>query len=112
MAVLYTTYYMEEAEWLCDRIGIIDGSLMKAEGTRTELVALVGEQDRVTVSATGDLAATAQAVSALSAVVQATTSAGGIALLVRDARDALPDILETIRNAGHGAARCRSPSRT
>ena len=47
MAVLYTTHYMEEAERLCDRIGIIDLGELKAEGTREELVALVGEHDRV-----------------------------------------------------------------
>ena len=34
MAVLYTTHYMEEAERLCDRVGIIDLGELKAEGTR------------------------------------------------------------------------------
>ncbi len=47
MAILYTTHYMEEAERLCDRVGIIDEGLLKAEGTRRELVSLVGEHDRV-----------------------------------------------------------------
>ena len=52
MAVLYTTHYMEEAERLCDRIGIVDLGELKAEGTRAELVALVGEHDRVRLEAT------------------------------------------------------------
>src|SRR5690606_14930056 len=39
MAVLYTTHYMEEAERLCDRVGIIDEGTIKAEGTRRSLVA-------------------------------------------------------------------------
>ena len=55
MAVLYTTHYMEEAERLCDRVGIIDEGKLQAEGSRRELVALVGERDRVTLTATGDL---------------------------------------------------------
>ncbi|NUR85238.1 MAG: ABC transporter ATP-binding protein, partial [Nonomuraea sp.] len=42
VAVLYTTHYMEEAERLCDRIGIIDLGTIRAEGTRRELVSLVG----------------------------------------------------------------------
>lgn len=46
MAVLYTTHYMEEAERLCDRVGIIDEGEVKAEGTRRELVAILGERDR------------------------------------------------------------------
>src|SRR5215831_16686677 len=55
-AVLYTTHYMEEAERLCDRIGIIDHGKLIAEGSRGELVSMVGEGDLVRLSATGNLA--------------------------------------------------------
>ena len=61
MAVLYTTHYMEEAERLCDRIGIVDLGELKAEGTRGELVALVGQHDRVQLQGSGDLEAGARA---------------------------------------------------
>ena len=61
MAVLYTTHYMEEAERLCDRIGIIDLGELKAEGTRGELVSLVGQHDRVRLDGDGDLEAGAAA---------------------------------------------------
>src|SRR5664279_5397571 len=53
MAVLYTTHYMEEAERLCDRIGIVDLGELKAEGTRAELVALLGEHDKVHLTGSG-----------------------------------------------------------
>lgn len=36
-AILYTTHYLEEAEFLCDRIGIIDHGQLLAEGTLSEL---------------------------------------------------------------------------
>jgi ABC-2 type transport system ATP-binding protein len=39
--ILYTTHYLEEAETLCDRIGIIDNGRLLAEGTLTELQAKV-----------------------------------------------------------------------
>jgi ABC-type multidrug transport system ATPase subunit len=55
MAVLYTTHYMEEADRLCDRVGIIDHGKLIAEGTRQRLVSLVGERDRVRLSAAGEL---------------------------------------------------------
>ncbi|MCU0299797.1 MAG: ATP-binding cassette domain-containing protein [Candidatus Nanopelagicales bacterium] len=47
MAVLYTTHYMEEAERLCDRVGIIDAGVLVAEGTRDELVRALGEKTTV-----------------------------------------------------------------
>ncbi|HAV64461.1 MAG TPA: ABC transporter ATP-binding protein, partial [Verrucomicrobiales bacterium] len=41
-ALLYTTHYLEEAELLCDRIGIIDQGRLLAEGTLTELQQRLG----------------------------------------------------------------------
>jgi ABC-2 type transport system ATP-binding protein len=47
-AILYTTHYLEEAESLCDRIGIIDHGKLLAEGTLGELQSRIGG-DRVFV---------------------------------------------------------------
>ena len=47
-AILYTTHYLEEAETLCDRIGIIDHGRLLAEGTLSELQERLGG-DRVFV---------------------------------------------------------------
>jgi len=43
VAILYTTHYLEEAETLCDRIGIIDHGRLLAEGTLAELQLRVAE---------------------------------------------------------------------
>lgn len=37
MTIVYTTHYMEEAERLCDRIGIIDNGQIIAQGTLDEI---------------------------------------------------------------------------
>ena len=100
MAILYTTHYMEEAERLCDRVAIIDEGRIKAEGTRRELVSLIGQKDRVDLAASGDLAAAADALRALDGVDEATTHDGGIGLLVAEARTLLPRILEAASAAG------------
>jgi len=42
MAVLYTTHYMEEAERLCDRVGIIDRGRIIAMDTPKNLVGMLG----------------------------------------------------------------------
>jgi ABC-2 type transport system ATP-binding protein len=100
MAVLYTTHYMEEAERLCDRIGIIDEGRILAEGTYRELVGTVGEKDRVTLSATGQLAAATEALMALSATVDVSTADGTIEIVAQDARKLLPRIITEASAAG------------
>lgn len=47
LAVLYTTHYMEEAQELSHRIGIIDHGKLIASGTIDELVKMVGEYDTI-----------------------------------------------------------------
>jgi ABC-2 type transport system ATP-binding protein len=100
MAILYTTHYMEEAERLCDRIGIIDLGRLRAEGTRRDLVALVGQKDRVELAADGILAAVAGALRAVAGVQEATALDGRIELVVDRARDRLREILGVAAGAG------------
>jgi ABC-2 type transport system ATP-binding protein len=45
MTVLYTTHYMEEAQELLNRVGIIDHGKLIALGTQAELTRQVGETD-------------------------------------------------------------------
>lgn len=100
MAVLYTTHYMEEAERLCDRVAIIDEGAIKAEGTRRELVALVGETDRISISAGGDLQSAAEAVSHVSGVREAVIADHSLEVLAADASPILPEILAKVGDAG------------
>ena len=100
IGVLYTTHYMEEAERLCDRIGIVDLGELKAEGTRQELGGLVGEHDQVQLAATGDLVAGARSIGVIHAVRETSVREGGIDLIVDQARNVLPDILAKTAEAG------------
>ncbi len=52
--IVYTTHYLEEAEGLCDRIGIIDHGKIIAEGTIEELERMVGSEDVITVRGSFD----------------------------------------------------------
>jgi linearmycin/streptolysin S transport system ATP-binding protein len=93
MGILYTTHYMEEAERLCDRVGIIDEGQIIAEGTRSELVALVGSEDKVSLSAAGNLQVAADALAKLDRVRGVTVRDGGLDLLVHGASELLPELL-------------------
>lgn len=96
MAVLYTTHYMEEAERLCDRVGIIDDGEIKAEGDRRKLVSMIGEKDRVVVDATGPMDGVAAALGALPGVTDATAAEGRVDLLADDAAVVLSSVFSTL----------------
>lgn len=52
MTIIYTTHYMEEAERLCDRIGIIDNGEIIAQGTLDELKTSGSMKETVVISFT------------------------------------------------------------
>ena len=49
MTILYTTHYMEEADRLCDRLGIMDQGRLIALGSPPELKATIGDPNEVTL---------------------------------------------------------------
>ncbi len=100
MAVLYTTHYMEEAERVCDRVGIVDRGRLVAEGTRRELVAQLGERDRIDLAATGDLERFAALCKQLAGVEEAAVADASVHVLARDGRRLLPSVLELAERAG------------
>jgi ABC-2 type transport system ATP-binding protein len=53
LTILLTTHYMEEAEQLADRVGIIDYGKIVKSGTPEELIGALGE-DVVTIFGSGD----------------------------------------------------------
>ncbi len=100
IGILYTTHYMEEAERLCDRVGIMDEGRIIAEGTREELIRLVGQTDRISLGATGDLRAAAAALQSFDGVSEVTAREGGLDVLVPQASAILPGLLEVAAQAG------------
>lgn len=100
LAVLYTTHYMEEAERLCDRVGIIDHGRLVAEGTSRELVSQVGEKDRITLAASGSLAAFAEACRSLDGIDHADVDGSSVEILARDGRRRLPQVFEAATRTG------------
>jgi ABC-2 type transport system ATP-binding protein len=100
VAIVYTTHYMEEAERLCDRVGIIDEGRLVAEGTRRELTASVGQTDRLRMTATGDLVAFAARCRLLDGVQSADVVENGIEVLANDGRRLLARVVDAAESAG------------
>lgn len=49
MTIIYTSHYMEEVEYLCTRIGIMDHGKLLAEGTLSELKQLLHEGNEIII---------------------------------------------------------------
>ena len=100
MAVLYTTHYMEEAERLCDRVGIVDLGRLIAEGPPRTLTSTLGESERIRLTLEGDVTAAVEAVGALAVTTQVTAQQGVVDVLVPDAESALPVVMQTATGSG------------
>jgi ABC-2 type transport system ATP-binding protein len=55
LTVLYTTHYLEEAEQLCDRIGVIDRGVLAAIGDKEALIREIGDEHTVRFALAGEL---------------------------------------------------------
>jgi len=95
LTVLYTTHYMEEAEELSHRIGIIDHGQLVAMGTQDELTQTVGRFDTITVQMNGEMetAVLLAGVSQLPGVHQADGTVAHLILQVNEAKQVLPHLL-------------------
>lgn len=47
MTIIYTSHYMEEVEYLCERIGIVDHGQLIASGTLSELRETIGDHSKI-----------------------------------------------------------------
>jgi ABC-2 type transport system ATP-binding protein len=101
MTVLYTTHYMEEAQELSDRVGIMDQGKMVAVGTQPELVKLVGEKTRIDLGLDRNAHQLAEQWRGLPGVATVTEDeAGPLSLLADDANTLMPLLFESARATG------------
>lgn len=101
MTVLYTTHYMEEAEELSNRVGIIDHGELIAVGQLGELLQKVGEKDTLLLKMTPESAEKAlPIVQATEGVDSATLEDGKLRLLSGRGRQSLPTVLRNLDDAG------------
>ena len=96
MTILYTTHYMEEAEELSDRVGIIDQGRLIALGTQVELTKLVGEQETLRLHLAEDMPlpdGKVDVFAGLEGVLSAAAVDHQVIVNVADAGEALPAVV-------------------
>jgi ABC-2 type transport system ATP-binding protein len=103
-SVVLTTHYMDEAERLCDRVGVVDHGKMIALGTPKELIDSLGGNQIVEIQlADGGedaLTSLADALRTSRGVQNARSQTGRVVLTVSELHVALPAVLEQVRARG------------
>ncbi len=102
MTVLYTTHYMEEAQELSHRIGIIDHGSLIALGTLAELTRLVGQSDEVElhIAAEETKPELLQALAAVEGVRQVAALDHTVRLMAQDGNATLPSLITVANRQG------------
>ena len=102
MTILYTTHYMEEAQELSDRVGIIDHGEMIAIGTQKELTKQVGEMETLIlhINESDDAEKLAEAIRSVPGVLKADVSDHCVSIIVPEAEDALAPVVSKTNEMG------------
>ena len=102
MTVLYTTHYMEEAEELSNRVGIVDHGKLIALGTQKELTQTVGQLEalRLHIPEGQDTTPLVDSLRSLPDVKQVTVADHEIVLIVPDAQEALSPVFRQADKLG------------
>jgi ABC-2 type transport system ATP-binding protein len=103
MTVLYTTHYMEEAQELSDRVGIIDHGDLIALGTQTALTRQVGETDVLVLHLTEDQdpAPLAEALRKMPGVLRADASDHAVNVIAEEAEDVITGVVSIVNETGY-----------
>lgn len=95
MTVLYTTHYMEEAQELSDRVGIIDHGDLIALGTQKELTQQVGQTETLILhlGEQDDSQALADSLDGVKDVLEASASEHQVSVIAHEAEDVLAAVV-------------------
>ena len=102
MTVLYTTHYMEEAQELSNRVGIIDHGELIALGTQAELTKQIGETDTLIlhIGQEADPEALANEVRKQKGVIKADVTDHEISIITASAEELLAPVVSRANAVG------------
>jgi ABC-2 type transport system ATP-binding protein len=103
--VLLTTHYMDEAERLCNRVGVIDHGNIIALGSPAELISRLGGEHIVEFALSNGSSASPEEFARLPATREVRTDGNGIALTVTEPHLAIPALLQHLQSRNLTLAR-------
>lgn len=98
--VLYTSHYMEEVEQLCKRVYIMDHGKVIASGTKSELLSIVSNEDKVMVQLSKPSETFVEAVKLLDEVHHVETTEDGISIISQRGSNIIARLVNEADKAG------------
>ena len=102
MTLLYTTHYMEEAQELSDRVGIIDHGELIALGTQEELTQQVGQTETLIlhIGENDDAEALAKSLEGIRDVLEAIANDHEVSVITQEAEAVLAPVVTKANERG------------
>ncbi len=99
ISVLLTTHYLDEADYLCDRLAIVDHGVVVAEGSPSDLKAGI-RGDRVTVEIEGHVDEANERLKLLPQVIDIIVTDHALVARVENGATAIPAIVTALEGSG------------
>jgi ABC-2 type transport system ATP-binding protein len=100
MTVVYTSHYMEEVEFLCNRVGIIDHGRLIAQGTLDEVRRLAGEETSIKLKMQSPTEQMAASLQAIPGVQNVRREENALVALVLNAAETLAPVMAAMNATG------------
>lgn len=107
MTVIYTSHYMEEVEYLCSRIAIMDHGKVIALGSKDELRKLIGDRDIINIESSIKDNAIADRIKSINGVDSVQLAEKGLKIIAGEADTILArviSILDSYKCRIHGVS--------
>lgn len=99
MTVIYTSHYMEEVEFLCTRIAILDHGKVIASGSKEELQKLVGRKDTLNIQMTNIDEDVINKIKEMDGVENLVAEDGKMSIITQDADTILAEVITAVDSA-------------
>ncbi|SET79157.1 ABC-2 type transport system ATP-binding protein [Natronincola peptidivorans] len=96
MTVIYTSHYMEEVEYLCDRIYIMDEGKIIASGTKEELIHIIGGNRTISIKLENYSEALIHDLKSIEDIVAVEKAGDALALKTKNGEEIIKEIIHVV----------------
>ncbi|MBV6685669.1 ABC transporter ATP-binding protein [Bacillus sp. JRC01] len=100
MTIIYTSHYMEEVEFLCDRIYIMDKGHIIASGTKEEIKSILSSESTIVIKLEKMVPSFTEGLSAIPSVMNVTSSEKEIVVVIPKEQNLFNQVFQLAEDTG------------